>query len=286
MEPAAADFFEDDKDLDFYDFEPLPTLPEDEVSPPPQGDPTFPGVGVRGESPWRVLPPPAPYPRPGPGAAGLTAPPAALERFSQEQDLWNVAGEDSGWAVTLRGWAPGCQWGGVVRGTSVFLAAGAQSGQTAELGGNPRTRGCFLLPENLPSPRSSPTPGARGPRVSVTWGLWPVTGPGAHRGRSPEPGQRSRCPPGRAVAPWLWLPMVPHGLRVGWGGRSPRLLRVRGRPQRLGGREVPVPPLPTVGAWTLRAPSRQGPVLQAPVPTAGGRHHTADAGRLPWTGLC
>ncbi|ELK11790.1 Protein very KIND [Pteropus alecto] len=30
MEPAVADFFEDDKDLDFYDFEPLPTLPEDE----------------------------------------------------------------------------------------------------------------------------------------------------------------------------------------------------------------------------------------------------------------
>ncbi|XP_036079397.1 kinase non-catalytic C-lobe domain-containing protein 1 isoform X1 [Rousettus aegyptiacus] len=30
MEPAAAGFFEDDKDLDFYDFEPLPTLPEDE----------------------------------------------------------------------------------------------------------------------------------------------------------------------------------------------------------------------------------------------------------------
>lgn len=28
---AAAGFFEDDKDLDFYDFEPLPTLPEDEV---------------------------------------------------------------------------------------------------------------------------------------------------------------------------------------------------------------------------------------------------------------
>ncbi|XP_066211428.1 kinase non-catalytic C-lobe domain-containing protein 1 isoform X2 [Saccopteryx leptura] len=31
MDPAAADFFEEDgKDLDFYDFEPLPTLPEDE----------------------------------------------------------------------------------------------------------------------------------------------------------------------------------------------------------------------------------------------------------------
>ncbi|XP_054441039.1 kinase non-catalytic C-lobe domain-containing protein 1 [Pteronotus mesoamericanus] len=31
MEPAAADFYEEDgKDLDFYDFEPLPTLPEDE----------------------------------------------------------------------------------------------------------------------------------------------------------------------------------------------------------------------------------------------------------------
>ncbi|XP_007452073.1 PREDICTED: protein very KIND [Lipotes vexillifer] len=31
MDPAAADFYEEDgKDLDFYDFEPLPTLPEDE----------------------------------------------------------------------------------------------------------------------------------------------------------------------------------------------------------------------------------------------------------------
>lgn len=30
MDPAAADLFEDRKDLDFYDFEPLPTLPEDE----------------------------------------------------------------------------------------------------------------------------------------------------------------------------------------------------------------------------------------------------------------
>ncbi|KAM7073436.1 kinase non-catalytic C-lobe domain-containing protein 1 isoform 1-T1 [Molossus nigricans] len=30
MDPTAADFYEDGKDLDFYDFEPLPTLPEDE----------------------------------------------------------------------------------------------------------------------------------------------------------------------------------------------------------------------------------------------------------------
>uniref|UniRef100_A0A804HIR2 Kinase non-catalytic C-lobe domain containing 1 n=1 Tax=Homo sapiens TaxID=9606 RepID=A0A804HIR2_HUMAN len=31
MDPAAADLYEEDgKDLDFYDFEPLPTLPEDE----------------------------------------------------------------------------------------------------------------------------------------------------------------------------------------------------------------------------------------------------------------
>lgn len=35
MDPAAADFYEEDgKDLDFYDFEPLPTLQEDEVPPP------------------------------------------------------------------------------------------------------------------------------------------------------------------------------------------------------------------------------------------------------------
>lgn len=38
MDPAAADFYEvDGKDLDFYDFEPLPTLPEDEVRPRPHG---------------------------------------------------------------------------------------------------------------------------------------------------------------------------------------------------------------------------------------------------------
>lgn len=75
MEPAVADFFEDDKDLDFYDFEPLPTLPEDEVSPRPQGNPTFPGMGVRGESPGRVVPPPqAPAPGQVLAAAGLTAP--------------------------------------------------------------------------------------------------------------------------------------------------------------------------------------------------------------------
>lgn len=39
MDPAAADLFEDRKDLDFYDFEPLPTLPEDEVSPRPKVGP-------------------------------------------------------------------------------------------------------------------------------------------------------------------------------------------------------------------------------------------------------
>lgn len=33
MDPASRGFYEEDgKDLDFYDFEPLPTLPEDEVS--------------------------------------------------------------------------------------------------------------------------------------------------------------------------------------------------------------------------------------------------------------
>lgn len=64
MDPAAADFYEEDgKDLDFYDFERLPTLPEDEVSPHPKVGPpplTFPGGGVRGEFPGRV--PPAPLP--------------------------------------------------------------------------------------------------------------------------------------------------------------------------------------------------------------------------------
>ncbi|XP_037661041.1 LOW QUALITY PROTEIN: kinase non-catalytic C-lobe domain-containing protein 1 [Choloepus didactylus] len=37
MEPAAADFYEDSKDLDFYEFEPLPTLPEDEQKHHPKG---------------------------------------------------------------------------------------------------------------------------------------------------------------------------------------------------------------------------------------------------------
>lgn len=36
MDPTSRSFYEEDgKDLDFYDFEPLPTLPEDEVSPSP-----------------------------------------------------------------------------------------------------------------------------------------------------------------------------------------------------------------------------------------------------------
>lgn len=47
VEPAAAGFYEEDvKDLDFYDFEPLPTLPEDEVSPGPAGTPPAPEEGV------------------------------------------------------------------------------------------------------------------------------------------------------------------------------------------------------------------------------------------------
>lgn len=81
MDPAAADFYEEDgKDLDFYDFERLPTLPEDEVSPHPKVGPhlTFPDGGVRGEFPGRVPPaPPSPWARSwqqGDSAAGLTAP--------------------------------------------------------------------------------------------------------------------------------------------------------------------------------------------------------------------
>lgn len=170
--------------------------------------------------------------------------------------------------------------GGASSGAPVFSSLqGPSQARLLSWGGIPRTRGCFLLPENLPSPRSSPTPGARGPRVSVTWGLWPVTGPGAHRGRSPEPGQRSRCPPGRAVAPWLWLPMVPHGLWVGWGGRSPRLLRVRGRPQRLGGREVPVPPSPRSGPGPSKPPAGRGQFsrLLCPLLGAGTTRPTPDA---------
>lgn len=50
MDPAAG-VCEEDKDLDFYDFEPLPTLPEDEVSPQGPG-----GVltGRSGEAPGWV----------------------------------------------------------------------------------------------------------------------------------------------------------------------------------------------------------------------------------------
>lgn len=45
MDPTSRSFYEEDgKDLDFYDFEPLPTLPEDEVSP--SRKPTCPGEGV------------------------------------------------------------------------------------------------------------------------------------------------------------------------------------------------------------------------------------------------
>ena len=57
MDPAAADFYEEDgKDLDFYDFEPLPTLPEDEVSLDARWDPhRSPRRGSR-----RVPRPPAP----------------------------------------------------------------------------------------------------------------------------------------------------------------------------------------------------------------------------------
>ena len=64
MDRAAAAFYEEDgKDLDFYDFEPLPTLPEDEVSPhltvgppppPPRGSQRDPQVpGPRGPGPGR-----------------------------------------------------------------------------------------------------------------------------------------------------------------------------------------------------------------------------------------
>lgn len=88
MDPAAADFYEEDgKDLDFYDFEPLPTLPEDEVSPGPRCPPLpwrrvprrVPGEGETDPRllPWnRVL-------AVGGPPAGLTAPPtpAGLKRF-------------------------------------------------------------------------------------------------------------------------------------------------------------------------------------------------------------
>lgn len=67
MDRAAAAFYEGDgKDLDFYDFEPLPTLPEDEVSPFPHrgGPPPPPPRGSQRD-------PQAPGPRgPGPGCRG------------------------------------------------------------------------------------------------------------------------------------------------------------------------------------------------------------------------
>lgn len=40
MDPTSGNFYQEDgKDLDFYDFEPLPTVTEDEVSPGPVGGP-------------------------------------------------------------------------------------------------------------------------------------------------------------------------------------------------------------------------------------------------------
>ena len=80
MDPAAADFYEEDgKDLDFYDFEPLPTLPEDEVSPRRAlGPPPFPTEGFA-ESPQ------APCPGPGPGSRGI------LKPFSPPAPAFNVS---------------------------------------------------------------------------------------------------------------------------------------------------------------------------------------------------
>uniref|UniRef100_G1U4G0 Kinase non-catalytic C-lobe domain containing 1 n=1 Tax=Oryctolagus cuniculus TaxID=9986 RepID=G1U4G0_RABIT len=59
MEPASG-FCEEDKDLDFYDFEPLPTLPEDEVSPlPAEGSAGVQGAALGSRAspqPWTQAP--------------------------------------------------------------------------------------------------------------------------------------------------------------------------------------------------------------------------------------
>lgn len=48
MDPASRGFYEEDgKDLDFYDFEPLPTLPEDEVSWSQKPTYSFGGMGKK-----------------------------------------------------------------------------------------------------------------------------------------------------------------------------------------------------------------------------------------------
>lgn len=77
MDAAAADLYEEDgKDLAGYDFEPLPTLPEDEVSPAPAVGPAFPHLlgRVRGR-----VPPPPRSPAPGPGlGSGSQQPPTGL----------------------------------------------------------------------------------------------------------------------------------------------------------------------------------------------------------------
>lgn len=74
MDRGAAAFYEEDgKDLDFYDFEPLPTLPEDEVSPRPTAG--LPPPPPRGSQ--RDPQPPVPagqVPAAGDPAAVLTAP--------------------------------------------------------------------------------------------------------------------------------------------------------------------------------------------------------------------
>lgn len=156
MDPAAADFYEEDgKDLDFYDFEPLPTLPEDEVSPRPAlGPPPFRTEGFA-ESPQ------APCPRArswqqGDTKALLTSG-TSLQRFPPAgTGPGDATWDSSGWAVAeevgaLRGWAPDYRCWGDERGGR--LAAGpehcippcgdprrsaegagsrAQSGQTAQ----------------------------------------------------------------------------------------------------------------------------------------------------------
>ena len=107
MDRAAAAFYEEDgKDLDFYDFEPLPTLPEDEVSPcPTAGPPPPPPRGSQRD-------PQDPGPRgPGPGCRGsrvqLFSPPLSAEGPGPRatgQQLWAV-GVDA-----LQGWARGYRW--------------------------------------------------------------------------------------------------------------------------------------------------------------------------------
>lgn len=98
MDPAAADFYEEDgKDLDFYDFERLPTLPEDEVSPHPNVGPPPPSLAEGSAESFQAGCLPHPLPVGQVVAAGGSRswshrPPPALNFPLKETGPWHEHG--------------------------------------------------------------------------------------------------------------------------------------------------------------------------------------------------